>query len=35
VELQIRLVADLIVHGDLDGLVIAPFDSDRLAPVVK
>jgi len=34
VEPQIRLVADLIAHDKLDGLVIAPFDSDRLAPVV-
>jgi len=34
VEPQIRLVADLIAQGKLDGLVIAPFDSDRLAPVV-
>jgi ribose transport system substrate-binding protein len=34
VEPQIRLVADLIAQGQLDGLVIAPFDSDRLAPVV-
>jgi ABC-type sugar transport system substrate-binding protein len=35
VEPQIRLVADLIARGQLDGLVIAPFDSDRLAPVVE
>jgi ribose transport system substrate-binding protein len=34
VEPQIRLVADLIARGKLDGLVIAPFDSGRLAPVV-
>jgi ribose transport system substrate-binding protein len=34
VEPQVRLVADLIAQGDLDGLVIAPFDSNRLAPVV-
>jgi ribose transport system substrate-binding protein len=35
VEPQIRLVADLIKRGDIDGLVIAPFDSNRLAPVVE
>ncbi len=34
VEPQIRLVADMIKRGDVDGLVIAPFDSIRLAPVV-
>ncbi len=34
VEPQIRLVADLIERGAVDGLVIAPFDSNRLAPVV-
>jgi len=34
VEPQIRLVAELTAQGQLDGLVIAPFDSDRLAPVV-
>jgi ribose transport system substrate-binding protein len=34
VEPQIRLIADLIEHGDIDGLVIAPFDSNRLAPVI-
>jgi ABC-type sugar transport system substrate-binding protein len=34
VEPQIRLVADLITRGDIDGLVIAPFDSNRLAPVI-
>ena len=34
VEPQIRLIADLIKRGDIDGLVIAPFDSNRLAPVV-
>ena len=34
VEPQIRLVADLIESGDIDGLVIAPFDSNRLVPVV-
>jgi ABC-type sugar transport system substrate-binding protein len=27
-------VADLITHSNFDGLVIAPFDSDRLASVV-
>ena len=35
VEPQIRVVADLIAHGGIDGLVIAPFDSNRLAPVVE
>ena len=35
VEPQIRLVADLIARGQLDGLIIAPFDSNRLAPVVE
>lgn len=35
VEPQIQLVADLITQDDLDGIVIAPFDSDRLAPVVE
>ena len=35
VEPQIRLVADLIEKGEIDGLVIAPFDSNRLAPVVE
>jgi ribose transport system substrate-binding protein len=34
VEPQINLIADLIERGDIDGLVIAPFDSNRLAPVV-
>ena len=34
VEPQIRLIAGLIQRGDVDGLVIAPFDSNRLAPVV-
>jgi ribose transport system substrate-binding protein len=34
VEPQIRLIADLIQRGDVDGLVIAPFDSNRLAPVI-
>ncbi len=34
VEPQIRLIADLIKRGDIDGLVIAPFDSNRLAPVI-
>jgi ribose transport system substrate-binding protein len=35
VEPQIRLIADLIERGDIDGLVVAPLDSDRLAPVVN
>ena len=35
VEPQIRLVADLIARRQVDGLVIAPFDSNRLAPVVE
>jgi len=35
VEPQIRLVADLIEKHEIDGLVIAPFDSNRLAPVVE
>ena len=34
VEPQIRLIVDLIARGELDGLVIAPFDSNRLAHVV-
>ena len=34
VEPQIRLVAELVARGHLDGLIIAPFDSNRLAPVV-
>jgi ribose transport system substrate-binding protein len=34
VEPQIRLIADLIKRGDIDGLVVAPFDVKRLAPVV-
>ena len=35
VEPQIRLVLDLIARGHLDGLILAPFDSNRLAPVVE
>ena len=35
VEPQIRLVADLIAKGETDGIVIAPFDSNRLAPVLE
>jgi ribose transport system substrate-binding protein len=35
VEPQIRLVEDLIARHDIDGLIIAPFDSNRLAPVVE
>lgn len=35
VEPQIRLVGDLIAHGLADGIVIAPFDSNRLAPVLE
>jgi ribose transport system substrate-binding protein len=35
VEPQIRLIADLIAMGVTDGLVIAPFDSNRLAPVLE
>lgn len=35
IEPQIRLVADLISRGNINGLVIAPFDSNRLAPVVE
>ena len=35
VEPQIRLVADLIEQGEIDGLVIAPFDSNRLALVIE
>lgn len=35
VEPQIRLVAELVKKGDIDGLVIAPFDSNRLAPVIE
>ncbi len=35
VEPQIRLVAALIEKGETDGLVIAPFDSNRLAPVIE
>jgi ABC-type sugar transport system substrate-binding protein len=35
VEPQIRLVADLIARGGCDGLLIAPFDSNRLAPVIE
>lgn len=35
VEPQIRLVADLIEKGEIDGLVIAPFDSTRLASVIE
>lgn len=35
VEPQIRLVADLIEQGEIDGLVVAPFDSNRLAPVIE
>ena len=34
VEPQIRLVAGLIASRTVDGLLIAPFDSNRLAPVV-
>ena len=34
VEPQIRLIADLIEQDDIDGMVIAPFDSNRLALVV-
>jgi ribose transport system substrate-binding protein len=34
VEPQIRLIADLIETHAVDGLIIAPFDSNRLAPVV-
>ena len=34
VEPQIRLVANLIANHEIDGLIIAPFDSNRLAPVV-
>ena len=35
VEPQIRLIAGLIERGETDGLVIAPFDSNRLVPVVE
>jgi ribose transport system substrate-binding protein len=35
VEPQIRLIADLIAKGVTDGLVVAPFDSNRLAPVLE
>ena len=35
VEPQIRLIADLIARHGIDGLVIAPFDSKRLVPVVE
>jgi ribose transport system substrate-binding protein len=35
VEPQIRLIADLIEQGDIDGMIIAPLDSNRLAPVVN
>ena len=35
VEPQIRLVAELIEKGEIDGLVIAPFDSNRLASVIE
>jgi len=34
VEPQIRLIADLIERGDIDGIVVAPLDSNRLAPVL-
>jgi len=34
IEPQIRLIADVMKHGAVDGLIIAPFDSNRLAPVV-
>jgi ribose transport system substrate-binding protein len=34
VEPQIRLIADLIERGGIDGVIVAPLDSDRLAPVV-
>jgi len=35
VEPQIRLVADLIQKGEIDGLIVAPFDSNRLAPIIE
>jgi len=35
VEPQIRLVDDLVTHHEVDGLVVAPFDSNRLAPVLE
>ncbi len=34
VEPQIRLIADLIAHDQVDGLVVAAFDSNRLGPIV-
>ncbi|MBN1936088.1 MAG: sugar ABC transporter substrate-binding protein [Anaerolineae bacterium] len=34
VEPQIRLIAGLIERGDIDGMIVAPLDSNRLSPVV-
>ena len=34
VEPQIQLIAGLIEHGNIDGMIVAPLDSNRLAPVV-
>ncbi|MGD8844813.1 MAG: sugar ABC transporter substrate-binding protein [Desulfobacteraceae bacterium] len=35
VEPQIRLIADSIKQGNVDGMIVVPFDSNRLAPIVE
>jgi ribose transport system substrate-binding protein len=35
IEPQIRVIAGLIERGDIDGIIMAPLDTNRLAPVVN